>query len=313
MTPAHELRDDSRLRADQPLRPLRPSLGLDHRAVADAGAGGGGHLGLAAGDALGRSRAPSSSAACTTSALWSSACGPEGMSIGKVTGGHHRSARAKTLFHLIIFFGVALAMGVFVYVIAVLFSIREAWDPARADGRPGRRSRPRCSRRALLIVVAMVDGASALQAEVPARCRPTAVGFVLMLVGVWGGLALAAPVDGPGLLAGHVGLDPGSADLLVRRVGAAGLEPAPGTGLPQFAAALPGAGALLSGHLRLAPEFAAPAFRPHPEGAPSFYPFVFIIIACGAASGFHSLVASGTTAKQIDNETRRPLRSATAG
>jgi carbon starvation protein len=51
------------------------------------------------------------------------------------------------------------------------------------------------------------------------------------------------------------------------------------------------------------PEFAAPAFRPNPEGAPSFYPFVFIIIACGAASGFHSLVASGTTAKQIDKET----------
>jgi carbon starvation protein len=44
-------------------------------------------------------------------------------------------------------------------------------------------------------------------------------------------------------------------------------------------------------------------FRANPEGAPSFYPFVFIIIACGAASGFHSLVASGTTAKQIDKET----------
>jgi carbon starvation protein len=51
------------------------------------------------------------------------------------------------------------------------------------------------------------------------------------------------------------------------------------------------------------PEFAAPAFRPHPEGAPSFYPFVFIVIACGAASGFHSLVSSGTTAKQIAKET----------
>ncbi|MDH3404119.1 MAG: carbon starvation protein A, partial [Acidobacteriota bacterium] len=50
------------------------------------------------------------------------------------------------------------------------------------------------------------------------------------------------------------------------------------------------------------PEFAAPAFRPHPEGAPSFYPFVFIIVACGAASGFHSLVSSGTTAKQIARE-----------
>src|SRR5881628_2866219 len=32
------------------------------------------------------------------------------------------------------------------------------------------------------------------------------------------------------------------------------------------------------------------------------FPFVFITIACGAISGFHSLVASGTTAKMIDRE-----------
>jgi len=32
------------------------------------------------------------------------------------------------------------------------------------------------------------------------------------------------------------------------------------------------------------------------------FPFVFIVIACGAASGFHSLVSSGTTAKQLDVE-----------
>jgi carbon starvation protein len=35
---------------------------------------------------------------------------------------------------------------------------------------------------------------------------------------------------------------------------------------------------------------------------------VFIVIACGAASGFHSLVSSGTTAKQLDRETHaRPI------
>lgn len=32
------------------------------------------------------------------------------------------------------------------------------------------------------------------------------------------------------------------------------------------------------------------------------FPFLFVIIACGAISGFHSLVASGTTSKQLDNE-----------
>jgi carbon starvation protein len=38
------------------------------------------------------------------------------------------------------------------------------------------------------------------------------------------------------------------------------------------------------------------------------FPFVFITIACGAISGFHSLVASGTTPKMIDKETQcRPI------
>jgi len=51
------------------------------------------------------------------------------------------------------------------------------------------------------------------------------------------------------------------------------------------------------------PKIVAPALRLHPEGAPPIFPFLFIIIACGAISGFHSLVASGTTSKQIDRET----------
>ncbi|MCA9563959.1 MAG: carbon starvation protein A, partial [Myxococcales bacterium] len=56
------------------------------------------------------------------------------------------------------------------------------------------------------------------------------------------------------------------------------------------------------------PSFAAPAFAPHPEGAPSIIPFVFFFIACGAASGFHGLVTSGTTAKQLDREPHaRPI------
>ena len=35
----------------------------------------------------------------------------------------------------------------------------------------------------------------------------------------------------------------------------------------------------------------------------SLFPFLFVTIACGACSGFHGLVCSGTTSKQIDNET----------
>jgi len=36
-------------------------------------------------------------------------------------------------------------------------------------------------------------------------------------------------------------------------------------------------------------------------GAPPIFPFLFVTIACGAISGFHGLVASGTTSKQISS------------
>lgn len=40
----------------------------------------------------------------------------------------------------------------------------------------------------------------------------------------------------------------------------------------------------------------------HSETLGYLFPILFITIACGAVSGFHSLVSSGTTAKQLDNE-----------
>lgn len=40
-----------------------------------------------------------------------------------------------------------------------------------------------------------------------------------------------------------------------------------------------------------------------PDDAPPIWPFLFITIACGACSGFHCLVSSGTTSKQIACET----------
>jgi carbon starvation protein len=56
------------------------------------------------------------------------------------------------------------------------------------------------------------------------------------------------------------------------------------------------------------PEINLPVFYQYnpvdlwPNSGPMF-PMLFVIIACGAISGFHSLVASGTTCKQIDQET----------
>ncbi|MDK4330656.1 carbon starvation protein A [Corynebacterium accolens] len=52
------------------------------------------------------------------------------------------------------------------------------------------------------------------------------------------------------------------------------------------------------------PELAAPAVRENvPDGTPGIFPLLFVTIACGAISGFHGIVASGTSSKQIDKET----------
>jgi carbon starvation protein len=50
------------------------------------------------------------------------------------------------------------------------------------------------------------------------------------------------------------------------------------------------------------PEFVAPTIQMGVSGAPPILPFLFITIACGAISGFHCLVASGTSSKQLENE-----------
>ncbi len=50
-------------------------------------------------------------------------------------------------------------------------------------------------------------------------------------------------------------------------------------------------------------EIVAPMINWTPVGAPPLLPVLFITIACGACSGFHCLVGSGTTSKQIAKET----------
>ena len=58
--------------------------------------------------------------------------------------------------------------------------------------------------------------------------------------------------------------------------------------------------ASLTGQAQLS---SAPAIaKDIPADAPPIWPFLFITIACGAVSGFHCLVSSGTTSKQVANE-----------
>lgn len=62
----------------------------------------------------------------------------------------------------------------------------------------------------------------------------------------------------------------------------------------------------------LQPEIQMPAVTQFSDGSGpifggSIFPFVFITIACGAISGFHALISSGTTPKLIDNEKHIPM------
>ncbi|HEY8183540.1 MAG TPA: carbon starvation protein A [Thermoanaerobaculia bacterium] len=66
--------------------------------------------------------------------------------------------------------------------------------------------------------------------------------------------------------------------------------------------------ALVIGTIVVAPHIQAPALSQYIGGGGPIipgkvYPFVFITIACGAISGFHALIGSGTTPKMIDKET----------
>lgn len=65
---------------------------------------------------------------------------------------------------------------------------------------------------------------------------------------------------------------------------------------------------LIAGIFVSQPVIVAPEFNLSPGDGPPWFPFLFVTIACGAISGAHGLIASGTTSKQINKETDiRPI------
>jgi carbon starvation protein len=204
-----------------------------------------------------------------------------GESIGKVAE-NVIGPRAKNLFHAIIFFLIALAMGVFVQVVAQLFS--RAFYPEAAF--PS----------AALMLLALAMGFLVHKRGWPLGPL-TAVGFTLVLVATYASQLLPRP-------------DMAASSwviLLLAYALSASILPVwlllqPRDYLNSLLLYL-GLAAIFVGFLLLRPDFVAPMIEMHPPGAPPLFPFVFIVIACGSISGFHGLVSSGTTAKQIDNET----------
>ncbi|HAG69391.1 MAG TPA: carbon starvation protein A [Lachnospiraceae bacterium] len=60
-------------------------------------------------------------------------------------------------------------------------------------------------------------------------------------------------------------------------------------------------GILISAFTKSA-TFTIPAFTGWSTSVGTLFPALFITVACGACSGFHSLISTGTTSKQLDNE-----------
>ncbi len=188
--------------------------------------------------------------------------------------------RARTLFLILIYFGLSLILAVFSLVIGVLFQHHpQAVFPTF-----------------FLIGLALVIGYLVYRTSLGLGTA-TVIGIILMGWSIWFGVS--HPL-GTGIQVGNW------IYILLAYSFAASVLPVwallqPRDYLNSFALYF-GLGAMYIGLFIVHPKIVAPAVQLHPAGAPPIFPFLFILIACGAISGFHSLVASGTTAKQIDKE-----------
>ncbi|MGI6456159.1 MAG: carbon starvation protein A [bacterium] len=193
--------------------------------------------------------------------------------------------RARILFLFIIFIALALAMGMFTYLIATLLK----FDAYPAASTPA----------ILLIFLAMVLG-TAMYKNVLGLRTVSVIGIIATFLFIW--LGTIYPI--------MLGQNSWVIILLLYALCA--------SVLPVWLLLQPrdyintlslyiGLGSLFIAVLIFAPTIVAPAVNTTVE-LPSMFPLLFVTIACGAVSGFHSIVSSGTTAKQLAKESdARPV------
>ena len=202
-----------------------------------------------------------------------------GRSISDLTE-HLMGRRARVILVVVTFFLLLLVVAVFSLIIGGLFkAYPESVFPAAA-----------------LIVIAVGMGFLVYRVRVPLFAA-TAIGVLLMAASIWYGI-------------GHpMGQGITSITWVVMLLGYAFVASV----LPVWLLLQPrdylnsfglyfGMGLAYLGLFVAHPPIVAPAVRMTGAGAPPMIPFLFIIVACGAISGFHSLISSGTTARQISSE-----------
>ena len=213
----------------------------------------------------------------------------KGKSIGEIAG-HVVNRRVQVLFLIVISFLIWIVLAVFAFIIATLFKNNPASIfPINIQ-----------------IVVAMILGWLVYRRGV-GMFVPSLVGYAVLLGAIFygGDFAQAFPIITELSITNWVWI------LLVYSFIASVmpvwllLQPRDYLNSHQLVTALV---FLTIGLVWLHPPVVAPMVNLAPEGAPPMIPFLFVTIACGAISGFHGLVSSGTTSKQVSVMTdARPI------
>ena len=221
-------------------------------------------------------------------ALWASSRN-KAKSIGALTE-HVIGGRARSIFMIVIFLLLLMVNAVFAIIIANLFistpsSVFSAW---------------------IVIPIAITIGFLVYRRGVGLTV-PSIIGLVLLYLAMWAGDYI------PIVLPETVGGLPSAAVWVLLLFGYAAiasvlpvwvlLQPRDYINGLQLFVAL---GVIYLAVLIGNPEVVAPAWNGAEAtalGAPPLVPLLFVTIACGAISGFHGLVSSGTTSKQLNKET----------
>ena len=214
----------------------------------------------------------------------------EGKSLSEAAA-RYVNRRVRTLFFLIVFFELWIVIAIFALVIAVLFNkYAQAVFPVWMEVPIAVALGWAIYKRKVNVAVATLLAVAAMYVTVVAGhflpiSMPEKVLGVLPSTGAWAVILLAYAFV--------------ASTLSVKTL----LQPRDYINAWQLflAMGLLLVGAVASGLLGEL-HLVAPAYNPAPSGAPSLWPFLFVTIACGAISGFHSIVASGTSPKQISNE-----------
>lgn len=205
----------------------------------------------------------------------------KGRSVGDLAG-IIVSHRARTLFLLIVYFLIFFVIAVFAYAIASLFvAFPESVLPVNFQ-----------------IIVAVVIGFLFYKKGMPILW-PSIFALITLYVMIWVGTIV--PLEVPAILGSQIVT---WILLLLCYSFIASVLPVwtllqPRDYINGHQLVL-GLGLLFIGILIAHPEMQAPAINHNAQGGVPLFPFIFVTIACGAISGFHGLVSSGTTSKQLN-------------